>query len=59
VIAGIVIASVVGAAALAFGGKKGFDYLAAQNAMVGQVNNNPMFQEANPAQANPLFEETA
>jgi uncharacterized membrane protein required for colicin V production len=56
-VAGIVIASVVVAAALgAFGGKKGYDWLTSKNAAVGQVNNNPLFEEANNSFNNPLHE---
>jgi len=54
-VAGIVIGAVAVAGLVGFGGKKGYDYLMAKNAPIGDVGNNPLYAPSGGSGENPLF----
>jgi len=53
-IVGIAVGGAAAAGILAFAGKKGYDYVAAQQAAAGAVQNNPMYVES-PQSNNPMY----
>jgi len=57
-IVGIAVGGAAAAALLGFAGKKGFDYISAQQAAAGGVQNNPMYVET-PQANNPMYASSA
>jgi gas vesicle protein len=55
-IALIVIGAVVGAAALAFASKKGYDKLVKSRVEASSVNNNPIYEASTDTVQNPMCE---
>eukprot|EP01111_Echinosteliopsis_oligospora_P014243 TRINITY_DN5323_c0_g1_i1.p1 TRINITY_DN5323_c0_g1~~TRINITY_DN5323_c0_g1_i1.p1 ORF type:complete len:1163 (-),score=296.52 TRINITY_DN5323_c0_g1_i1:71-3559(-) len=55
-VAGITIGAVVGAAGIAYGGKRGYDYLTQDESALGAVTDNPLYVKSGTSGDNPIFE---
>jgi len=56
-VAGITIAAVIGAAGIAYGGKRGYDYWTSNDTPLGVVEDNPLYIQSGNSADNPIFEQ--